>query len=59
MLLRAALLNRGNPFARYSRSRIMARADFTEKELEALVKPHVTKEGTWNGPVRIITHIPT
>lgn len=51
MLLRAALLNKGNPFHRYARSRIAARADYSEKELEAMVKPHVTKEGHWNGPV--------
>ena len=52
MLLRAALLNRGNPFKRYARSRIAARADYSEKELEAMVKPHVDKNGHWRGPVR-------
>lgn len=51
MLLRAALLNKGNPFHRYARSRIAARADYSEKELEAMVKPHVNKHGHWNGPV--------
>jgi hypothetical protein len=51
MLLRAGLLNKGNPFYRYARSRIMARADYTEKELQGFVAPNVTKQGTWNGPV--------
>lgn len=52
MLLRAALANKGNPFKRYARDRVMARADFTEKELEGYVKPHVNKAGEWKGPVR-------
>jgi len=53
MLLRAALANRGNPFARYARKRIMARADWTEKELSGFVKPNVDKQGRWKGTVRV------
>lgn len=52
MLLRANLINRGNPFFRYARSRVMGRADYSEKELASFVAPNVTKEGKWNGPVR-------
>jgi len=52
MLLRAALANKGNPFARYARKKIMARADFTEKELAGFVKPNLDKLGRWNGTVR-------